>query len=161
MTAGASPRPTMESGVCAQTEGIPYLICTPGLPRQANARHPFPGKGLGAVCGWGERSGVCEPAHGGQKSPSGGDEVPSAHPREGARLPHEESPTKNRKTSEPRRGFGKRTVRRFIVGFLAEFSWLWSIWLPYAQAVNLQGCQLLFCNLFSFWERKKVTVPPF
>ena len=25
-----------------------------------------------------------------------------------------------------------------------------------AQAVKLQGCQLLFCNLFSFWERKKL-----
>ena len=40
-------------GVCAQTGGIPYLICTPGLPRQANACHPFPGKGLETVCGRG------------------------------------------------------------------------------------------------------------
>ena len=40
-------------GVCAQTECIPYLICTPGLPRQANACHPFPGKGLKTVCGRG------------------------------------------------------------------------------------------------------------
>ena len=95
------------------------------------------------------------PPHSGKKSPSGGDEAPWRHPREGARLPHEESPTKNRKTSEPRRGFGKRTVRRFIVGFLAEFSWLWSICSLAHKRSTCKVANFFFATFFLFGKEKR------
>ena len=32
--------------------------------------------------------------------------------------------------------------------------------LPRSTAVKPQGCQLLFCKLFSFWQRKKLIKLP-
>ena len=61
--------------------------------------------------------------------------------------------------SENLRVFGEQTVLRLGAGFCAEPLGIRGISFPNAQAIKPQVCLLLFCKLFSFRKRKKLTAP--